>query len=179
MVRIQLRQILDCGLRSDPCTVRSQSNSKMEISVPIATNSPTWLPGHGCVRWPKSVRRPAEMNLPVRRTSSPSHGATRRTSSPSHGATRRTGSPSYKLRMVSSILPLAYVPFQKQNCRTGLRARSKPAQEPVGFKDPTCENAALFLDKSFANVEHVDFPITISMRSLANFWVHSTRNGEE
>ena len=36
------------------------------------------------------------MNLPVRRTSSPSHGAT-----------RRTGSPSYKLRMVSSILPLA------------------------------------------------------------------------
>ena len=42
------------------------------------------------------VRRAAEMNLPVRRTSSPSHGAT-----------RRTGSPSYKLRMVSSILPLA------------------------------------------------------------------------
>ena len=39
------------------------------------------------------------MNLPVRRTSSPSHGAT-----------RRTGSPSYKLRMVSSILPLALEP---------------------------------------------------------------------
>ena len=46
-----------------------------------------------------AIGRPAEMNLPVRRTSSPSHGTT-----------RRTGSPSYKLRMVSSILPVALQP---------------------------------------------------------------------
>ena len=46
------------------------------------------------------------MNLPVRRTSSPSPGAT-----------RRTGSPSYKLRMVSSILPLALMRCFLMPCR--------------------------------------------------------------
>ncbi len=70
------------------------------------------------------------MNLPVRRTSSPSHGAT-----------RRTGSPSYKLRMVSSILPLALVAYA--DSRSGKSNSRKACGSAFFFKTFWQVNQAL------------------------------------
>ena len=89
----------------------------------------------------RALRRAAEVNLPVRRTSSPSHGAT-----------RRTGSPSYKLRMVSSILPLALV--------------VKPAKQPCCREVLECLHPAeKWMRGALAHTVHVFIELSITVGS--------------